>query len=178
MRWDDEKKARRLAFKAGDKILQSGRKFAAARAGREEKTPSLSKSCRSGRGSKKPGTYRLVLAAGLPGGDGGRSTSTSKSIWPWPLAAPFRPSSSGNGFFVYDYTREDPLAVLPVTGKQYVNLALIDPTGSLCADRDPQHRQPVPLWPSRSSTCRRETFEDVKLPAVPQGMPANKEGKD
>ena len=70
--------------------------------------------------------------------------------------------------FLYDYVREDPIATLTTTGKQYVNFAALSPSGSeaVFEVREMEDRRTVALKIFDFATKK---FADVKLPPPATG---------
>ncbi len=167
----DDQKARRLAMKAGDKVLQSGKWFAAARLDQKANVIEIAE-LPEWTGPEKPGTYRIALPPAYPVATAGVEVNFTKRQ-ALVFGASFLAKQQWQRLFVFDYTREDPVAVLPVSGKMYVNLALIDPTGAfaLIEVRDIESRATAGLKLYNFATRK---FEDLKLPPPKEG----KEGKD
>lgn len=169
---DDEKRARRLALAPGDKLLQDGPWFAPAHLNTKKNKIEITE-LPEWTGPEKPGTYKILLPLINPVATAGVGINFKKR----------RAVAYGGGFlakqqwqrlFLYDYTREDPLAVLSVTGKQYVNLAMIDPTGAyaMIEVRDMTTRATVGL---KIFDFETKQFAAVTLPA-PQ-KDSGKEGR-
>jgi hypothetical protein len=162
---DDDKKARRLSLKAGDKVVQSGKGFAVARLDQKKNRIELEE-LPEWSGPEKPGTYKLLLPPAYPVATAGLAVNFSKHL-ALAFGASFLAKTQWQRLFVYDYTREDPLAVLPVSGKMYVNAAEIEPGGAYAVAevRDTETRQTVGVNLFNFATKK---FEDLKLPAPPK----------
>lgn len=162
---DDEKKARRLAMKEGDRVAQSGERFAAARLDLKKNVIEISE-LPEWTGLEKPGTYRLTLPPAYPVATAGVDLNFSKRE-ALVFGGSYLAKQQWQRVFIFDYTRTDPVAVMPTSGKAYVNFAAIDPTGAYAAVevRDQDSRATLGL---RLFDFASRKFEDVKLPAPPK----------
>jgi hypothetical protein len=171
---EDERRARRLAIKAGDRVLQNGDRFAAARLDTKANAIEINE-LPEWTGLEKPGTYRISLPPNYPVAASGLAVNFAKRA-ALVFGGSYLAKQQWGRLFVYDYTRPEPVAVLPTTGKQSVNFAAIDPTGALAVIelRDQDTRATFGLKVFNFAT---QKFDNVKLPSPPREAKDAKNGE-
>lgn len=157
---DDD--AKRLEVKKGDRVLQNGALFGVAHMDPVANTIEILE-MKDWSGVDKPGKFKLTVPPAYGVTSAGVHINFKKRL-ALVQGANFLAKTRWQRLFIYDYTSAEPLTVVPVTAKQYINFAAIDPTGTwaLIEMRDGETRKTENV---RLYDFATNSFADVQLQA-------------
>lgn len=177
--------ARQLAIKKGDRVLQKGGDFAVAHPLPAANAIEIVEVKGWTQGvSGSPGRYRINLPAAYGIAAAGMDIHFMKRL-ALVQGANFVAKARWQRIFLFDYTKSEPLVAVPVTGKQYIHAAAIDPLGTyvLVELRDQEKKLTDAL---KLYDFSKKSFSDINLPrpetavapaAKKKGKPAKSTGK-
>jgi hypothetical protein len=154
--------AKRLEVKKGDRVLQNGAQFGVAHMDPVANTIEILE-VKDWSGVDKPGKFKLTVPPAYGVVSAGVHINFKKRL-ALVQGANFLAKTRWQRLFIYDYRSAEPLTVVPVTNKQYINFAGIDPTGSwaLVEMRDAATRKTENV---RLYDFATNNFADVQLEA-------------
>lgn len=157
---DDD--AKRLEVKKGDRVLQNGAQFGVAHMDAVGNTIEILE-MKDWSGVDKPDKFKLTVPPAYGVVSAGVHINFKKRL-ALVQGANFLAKTRWQRLFIYDYRSAEPLTVVPVTNKQYIHFAAIDPTGTwaLVEMRDAQTRKTENV---RLYDFATNNFADVQLEA-------------
>ncbi len=159
---EDDKKARKLAFKPEERALQQKDLFGMARLDAAKNAIEIQE-LPEWSGQKEPQSFRVVLPGAFAVATAGVDIHFEKRL-ALVSGGTFVARQQWQKLFVFAYQRQDPLFVISAPGKQYVSFAAFDPTGAYAAveARDIESRATTSF---KIFDVAKKKIEEIKLPA-------------
>ena len=125
---DDGQDVKRLGFRANDRVVQQGGRFAVAHLDANANTIELTE-LPDWTKVEKAARFKLEVPPAYPVSSAGITVNFDKHL-ALVYGANFLAKKNWQRVFVYDYGKGELLGAVPVTGSEYLNYAGIDPTGA------------------------------------------------